>query len=145
MGKLIYVLLSVGLFVSTTLAQTEAGNGTASGQPRERFPRRVVGKMHQEIADSSPVVSASITPIGGSQGGGSQTIYMAGSEMKIEVVLENISNHEIKYSFESRDHRYRRQGIVFLDVRDGNGNLAPETEDGCRSHFFSTCLTLRSI
>jgi len=61
--------------------------------------------------------------------------------MKIEVVLENISNHEIKYSFESRDHRYRRQGIVFLDVRDGNGNLAPETEDGCRSHFFSTCHT----
>jgi hypothetical protein len=86
---------------------------------------RVVGVVHKTIADSSPFVSGTLSPI--------PSPVKAGSVFKVHYVLRNLSNHDIVYS-----------GGIYpaLDVRDSDGKLAPETTPlGCAKHFFSSCHT----
>ncbi len=70
-----------------------------------------------------------------------QNTYKVGSPINIRFTITNISDQTISFDLHSRDKKYFRKGITFLDARDGNGNLAPETEAGCVSHFFSSCHT----
>jgi hypothetical protein len=105
---------AIALLVLTATAQSDA----PVGRPAGGEPPHPVGAVHREVADSSPVASATLSPI--------QNPVKAGSITKVHFVLENRSDHAIKYI-----------GFPVLDVRDENGNVAPETINGRGMHFFS--------
>jgi Carboxypeptidase regulatory-like domain len=89
-----------------------------------RNPRvEIIGIQNKKIADSSPSVSATISPALGP--------VKAGSAVKVHIAVENTSDHEIAYE----------NALVMFDVRDENGKLPPETPEGCTFHFFSPCHT----
>jgi hypothetical protein len=85
---------------------------------------RIIGIQNRKIADSSPSVSATISPALGPA--------KAGSAVKVHLVVENTSDHEIAFW----------GALVMFDVRDENGKLAPETPEGCALHFFSPCYSV---
>jgi hypothetical protein len=90
----------------------------------EACASEVIGVCHKEIADSSPVVSVTLQAI--------PNPVMENSAIRVHFVAENRSGHDV------------HGGIYpILDVRDSDGNLAPETEAGRAGHFFSPCHTLK--
>lgn len=130
-------VLFAGLLAIAAAAQNAPANGADAGQPHYNWQaRRVIGVQQHEIAESSPFASATIAATGATQ-----NTYKVGSPINIRFTITNISDQTISFDLHSRDKKYFRKGITFLDARDGNGNLAPETEAGCVSHFFSSCHT----
>jgi Carboxypeptidase regulatory-like domain len=83
-------------------------------------PAKIIGIQPVKIADSSPVVSATLSP--------TLSPVKAGS-VKVHIAVENISDHQIGYG----------TPLITFDVRDENGKLPPETPLGCTLHFFSPC------
>jgi hypothetical protein len=126
-------VLIVGLLAVVAVAQT--GSTTNTGLPPvERPPRPVIGVVPQEIADSSPVISATIT----APSCAPANTFNIGSDINIHIVLQNRTDHDVRYLEASLRGIH---GLVNYDVRDNNGDLPPETELGCGRHFFSPCHT----
>ena len=119
---------AIALLALAAMAQSEApamrqGSSTQVTGPdlHHDSSSHVVGVVHREIADSSPVASATLRSV--------QNPVKAGSDIKIHFVLENRSDHGIKYFGD----------LLEVDVRDQYGKLPPETTLGCDRHFFSPC------
>lgn len=105
--------------------QLELGGKTAAVTVVEAgvnySPVRIIGIQNIKTADSSPVVSATLSP--------ALSPAKVGSAVKVHMVVENTSDHEIHYG----------TPLIAFDVRDENGKLPPETPLGCTLHFFSPC------
>ena len=89
-------------------------------------PKATIETKHTVVADSSSLASATI-----SAGHG---VFKAGASIKIHLVLQNRSDHNIGLLPPSRT----APSLVF-DVRDNRGALVPETHHGCEIHYFSSC------
>jgi hypothetical protein len=109
--------LAVALIASTATAQSPTLPVGTIGEPEHH-----IGIVHHDIADSSPVASATISA--------EQKPFKAGTKVNIHFVLENRSDHDIVLP---------PNGGVVMDVRDASGALPPETDLGCVVHYFSPC------
>jgi hypothetical protein len=90
------------------------------GIPGDTY-KNVIGVVHHEVADSSPVISVILTA--------TASPYLKGKTIAVHVKKLNTSDHEIEYV----------NLTIVLVVFDSNGNIAPETELGCQRHWFSPC------
>jgi hypothetical protein len=97
----------------------------AQGQVRE--PDQVIGIVHRDIAESSPLASVTISA--------AKHTFKVGEEINIHWVLVNLSDHDLLLEPDSS----------VADVRDADGALPPETDLGCLSHFFSPCYKFREM
>jgi hypothetical protein len=111
-------LISVLIFMTVASSnRVESQDGFAG----DIHVRHNVGVVHHEIAESSPIISASIT---------SKNVHYSDRDgVQIYVHYMNISDHDLPL---------QHVGIV-LFITESNGNLAPETDSGCSTHWFSTC------
>jgi hypothetical protein len=107
------------IFACTASAQSVPSNSA----PAHSWS--VIGVVHRDIADSSPIAKLTFsTP---------DSPFTVGMDVNVHYVFVNESGHRI-----------RIKGPLFeVEVRDSAGNLPPETDLGCRRHFFSPCHTNR--
>ena len=110
----------LSVFAVVCVALTATAQSQAPARDHVRVGSEEIGVVHKEIAESSPVASATLQAI--------KNPVKAGEGIRVHFTLENRSGHDIEYT----------SGIhPVIDVRDENGNLAPETETGQALHFFS--------
>jgi hypothetical protein len=114
----ILLAFSIALIIFVVTAQpSKAQELRVEGEPEH-----IIGVVHRDIAESSPLASATISAL--------QSPVKAGEPVKIRIVIENRSDHEIVLP---------DFGAFVFDARDSNGDLLPETDIGCVFHFFSPC------
>jgi hypothetical protein len=85
-------------------------------------PVRVIGVVHRDISNSSPLGNLKLLQPDNS--------FKLGSDVKIHFVFVNSADHDLEVT----------GGLFSLEVRDASGTLAPETEWGCREHFLALVL-----
>jgi len=106
------------LFVMAAVSNNSALS--QEGIPGE-YVHHQVGVVHHDIAESSPVISATISY--------KVVHYSDGDRVLVHVIFKNISDHDISY----------HDSLIVMHVTDSDGKLAPEWGDGCRRHWFSPC------
>jgi hypothetical protein len=114
-------MTAVVLLLTVFAAQGQSADGNVL-RPR-KLP--VIGVVHRNIAESSPVAKATISI--------AQSANSKGSGPKIHFGFQNVSDHDL----------FLFPGNISYEVRDDSGKLPPESEIGCESHFFSPCFTDR--
>lgn len=101
-------------FLSIALLQPSGAGAQVAG--------KTVGAVNRPIADSAPYATATMVL--------DDDTVNNGNNIPMVLRIKNTSNETIiTPSF----------NLFVLDVRDGSGNLAPETTNGCGVHFFSAC------
>ena len=98
----------------------------APGHSAEDEPIKI-GIVHREIAESSPVVSATLSS--------KATSFQSGGSVKVHLVVRNTSDHEVPYV----------GPILVVEIHDASGNVSAETDFGCRRHWFSSCHYLKGV
>jgi hypothetical protein len=109
-----FALLAFAVVCLALSATAQAGPKAGPHEIRE------IGIVHKEIAESSPVASGTLQAV--------KNPVKAGEGIRVHFTLQNRSDHDIQFGDAL---------VPVLDVRDENGDLAPETAIGRDIHFFS--------